>query len=186
MHLWDLVTWQHIRTLPGHNDAVMDLTVSPSGGVFSCSWDGSIREWDRSTWASRLRFSSAVSPLASACPVMMVGCCRGDLVVSDMDGLRILREGEDVLPSWRELRVGVRALAVGSGPAPGKFGSERAFRAQGRLFTGHTNGEIRVWNTVTWEYVGSLWGHQVIPKTLSVKPYIVSHHKFQALHFSPS
>ena len=198
MHLWDLGSWQHSRALPGHDDAVMNLTVSPSGALFSASWDGSIREWDRTTWTSKRCLVPQPAPSAmKMCPVMQLACCRADLVLSDLDGVRILQGGarggahsvsaaeqeEDASAAggvppyawtWRALQGGsgvklpgmsadrpdkVRTLVVGSGPAAGAVGSEQAYRSQGRLFTGHSSGEIRVWNTATWEYVGTLRGH---------------------------
>jgi WD40 repeat protein len=51
LRVWDIETWECIRTLTGHTDSVFALAVTPDGKyVISASKDKTLRVWDIETW----------------------------------------------------------------------------------------------------------------------------------------
>mmetsp|Transcript_11059 Transcript_11059/g.27109 ORF Transcript_11059/g.27109 Transcript_11059/m.27109 type:complete len:680 (+) Transcript_11059:119-2158(+) len=163
LHAWDLKEWRHKSALQGHSDAVMAL-VARGERLWSGSWDTTILEWDApSLECLRVVASNTVGSILS------LAVCGAHLVCNGLHGTSVwnIQNGEKQASLSASCDSKVLALAVSSGPddAPG---GRFTFRCNGRLYTGHKDGKICVWDTRTWKLVASLQGHPEAVTSLAV------------------
>jgi len=158
LHAWCLATQCHEEPLVGHTDAVMSL--QQCGESFlSGSWDRSIREWSTAGRNCVRVFSEGV-----AAPVLNMMVCNKSVVFSSTSGCAQvwnLDGGAETALLRDEAESPVLSIAVCSGPVGGEGagGGLVRFVPHGRLVTGHKDGALRVWDTLTWELVATICAH---------------------------
>ncbi|MEU0568109.1 pentapeptide repeat-containing protein [Nonomuraea sp. NPDC005983] len=140
--LWDALTGERLRTLPGHAEGVWPVRLSPGGELVAAGGgDGVVRVWDAATGQLLHRLSGHESP------VYTVSFGHAALVTGDTAGV-------------------VRVWHLASGRVAHTLDGHRGavYRVVhspdgGLLATGDEAGTVRVWDTTSWTLRHTLTGH---------------------------
>jgi len=185
--LWDAVTLKRIRNLPGTESYFESITFSPQGETLAaCCYKGNIILWDLITGKSKTELAGAgkIKYLPNGNSLAYAKWTSGWLTVAFWDMLeqREVKHISDnihgeipmaftpdgtafVAYNISEQRITIRDLMNGlplnafgfKAPLPGNGRSK--FSPDGSLFvTTSGNQTISLWNSVTWEKVGTFSG----------------------------
>ncbi|KAG2096531.1 WD40-repeat-containing domain protein [Suillus discolor] len=153
VRLWDVETKEVIAKWIGHRDVVCTLSWSPDGKrVLSGSWDGMVRVWD-------VKSGETVETVLT----IKTGHQWVNAVVYSPDATKIATGGdEDAIQIWDAKTGGLlntlkHDIQVWS----------LAWTSDGKLISG-SFGQIRIFDTATWQQIAILEGHTDFVNAISV------------------
>ena len=138
LHVWDFKSGKYLRTLSGHDGAVVDLAAAPDlQRLASCGGDRTVRIWNFQTGVELVKITRKF-----AHPQCLVWCAQGrELAIGWSDGTICWFDPQ----SGQELRR-----------SPQQFGPVTGLVAIGLgdiLVSSHHDGSIRKWNCRTAEEI---------------------------------
>ena len=151
LQVWDRQTGDRIWTLSGHDSAVRDLAIIPSGQQLLSASDDGIKAWDLQTGELLYQVETEGEPVGS----LAISPSERTFISSQYDGQITNRRIEDGAPVY-SVEAESTVWSVEMAPDGQSF-----FSAQGD----HT---IYEWDLVTGQQIRSLTGHEDAVQTLSI------------------
>ena len=143
------------RRLLGHQGAVTAVGFGAEGDLFSCSLDGSVRRWNRTTQGTEVVFESDQSLLN-----VLSSACGRWLAVAEPEHIRVLETDTfEVVVSFHRKRTYEQD------------GFPMAFSNDGEIFAAATQGsQTTVWSIPDGEALGSLLEHSMPVRDVAFSP----------------
>ena len=120
LHLWDLASWQLIKTFKGHKDSVNEIAFTPCGRfIIAASDDNALHVWDACSGVTLFELKGHIGPCASIaltpCGKRVVSACELEdaIRVWDLDTGKQLSIFKVDRPSKISINSDIVAIATG-------------------------------------------------------------------------